>query len=1030
MSSTLKACATAALLAWRAAPVTAQAPEVGEHQSVRPMTLNQTRYRLRAGESTSVDAPRETLDFLLHAKTRRVQIAGKEARGFAVGPNRARNQILLAASLAMKPGEYTMTLSAITEAGERRDATLRLEVDALTPVPSTSTQPPVILLNGWQLPSLESSCPTSTASDTFGNLADYLAQYDSVPEVYFLDNCTACPNCPIEELGSDLAEAINSIQYDNGTPVPQVDLIAHSMGGLIVRSYLSGKQTTPGLFNPPINPEVRKTVFIATPHFGSFQADDVLVDLIFALGVQTDDMKPGSQFLFDLATWNQFRDDLRGTEAVAIIGNAGAYNNSPQASDGLVSLTSASLRFAEPDAQTRIVDYCHVPLPAGSLEASYLGCSGPGIADIDSTGHPTYLIIQSFLAGDTTWETIGTPPSLDQYLSANSGLFLAAKSANDQYFNDLTSVTASVTAMNTNLSFTQGPDNPVTGVFFDEWVPAGAYDFTISGSNETLTGSMTTDAGGGRATFFKEGPLIFGVQSSVTSSLPGLSVASGSNIMISGTFGAGPYQVFAGNTPLSVSSSGAEQIIASLPASFSGLVPITVSTSTGQSSIEIMTAPASAIASTPSSLQFAYTVGGTLPAAQSIQVTNSGGGTLTWSASATAAWLALSDSGPSTLAVSISPAGLAAGTYTGSIQISAAGASNSPVAVAVTLAVATAQASLAVTPQTLTFSYAAGGATPVAQSFSITNAGGGTLSWAASSGASWLSLSPASGTAPASLTVSVNPATLAAGTYTGSVQVTALGASGSPASVGVTLVVQSLVPAFTVVLATAGPVEPLAAQSIVSAYGANLATGTAPAMSLPLPTSLDGTTVTVTDSAGVARLAPLFYVSAPQINFEIPAGTATGTATVGIQNKNGTTQNATIQIGDVSPGLFQANYTSGLAAALVLPVNSAGVQGALQPDYQLGAGDSVIPLPINLGPSTETVYLEMYGTGIRNANSVTATVGGLSVPVQFHGPAPGYAGEDQVNIGPLPHSLSGRGSVNIILVADGQPANTVNVTIQ
>jgi uncharacterized protein (TIGR03437 family) len=72
----------------------------------------------------------------------------------------------------------------------------------------------------------------------------------------------------------------------------------------------------------------------------------------------------------------------------------------------------------------------------------------------------------------------------------------------------------------------------------------------------------------------------------------------------------------------------------------------------------------------------------------------------------------------------------------------------------------------------------------------------------------------------------------------------------------------------------------------------------------------------------------------------------------------------------------------------------------------------------------------MYGTGIRNAKNVTVTVGGLSVPVTYSGAAPGFAGEDQVNIGPLPLSLAGKGSVNILLTADGQAANTVNVTIQ
>jgi uncharacterized protein (TIGR03437 family) len=230
-----------------------------------------------------------------------------------------------------------------------------------------------------------------------------------------------------------------------------------------------------------------------------------------------------------------------------------------------------------------------------------------------------------------------------------------------------------------------------------------------------------------------------------------------------------------------------------------------------------------------------------------------------------------------------------------------------------------------------------------------------------------------------------------------------------------------------VALNTAGQIEPFAAESIVSAYSTNLASTTDLAATVPLPTSLDGNTVTVTDSAGVARPAYLFYVSPLQINFEIPAGTATGTATVTFQNPNGTIQSTTIQIGSLSPGLFQQN-SSGLAAALFLPVIS-GAQQPWQPVYQVAAG-SVVPFPISLGPSTEQVYLEMYGTGIRNAKSITVTVGGLSVPVTYSGAAPGFAGEDQVNIGPLPPSLAGKGSVNIVLTADGQAANTVNVTIQ
>jgi uncharacterized protein (TIGR03437 family) len=227
-------------------------------------------------------------------------------------------------------------------------------------------------------------------------------------------------------------------------------------------------------------------------------------------------------------------------------------------------------------------------------------------------------------------------------------------------------------------------------------------------------------------------------------------------------------------------------------------------------------------------------------------------------------------------------------------------------------------------------------------------------------------------------------------------------------------------------LAAAGQIEPFAADSIVSAYGANLAAGTAQA-TLPLGTTLDGVTVTVTDSAGVSRAALLFYVSPTQINCEIPDGTAQGAATVTIANRNGTSQTATIRIGSVSPGLFELN-TAGLAAAWVLPFIS-GVGQNPQAVYQLSP-INVVPFPISLGPATERAYLELFGTGIRNAKSVTVTVGGVGVPVLYSAAAPGFAGEDQVNIGPLPQSLAGQGSVNILLTADGEAANTVNVTIQ
>ncbi|HYL73205.1 MAG TPA: hypothetical protein VEU96_03315 [Bryobacteraceae bacterium] len=238
---------------------------------------------------------------------------------------------------------------------------------------------------------------------------------------------------------------------------------------------------------------------------------------------------------------------------------------------------------------------------------------------------------------------------------------------------------------------------------------------------------------------------------------------------------------------------------------------------------------------------------------------------------------------------------------------------------------------------------------------------------------------------------------------------------------------RNLIQPFSVSLATANQVEPFAPEAIVSAYGTNLAAVTATATP-PLSTSLAGTTVTVMDSAGVSRAAFVFYVSSSQVNYEIPQDTAAGLATVTIASQSSGSQSAVIPIGVVSPGVFQLN-AAGLVAAWVLPVIS-GVSQPLLPVYQLDASNNVVPLPVNLGPPTEQIYLELYGTGIRNAKSVTVTVGTMNVPVLFAGPAPGYSGLDQVNVGPLPRTLAGQGSVNIVVTADDQVSNTVNLTIQ
>lgn len=222
----------------------------------------------------------------------------------------------------------------------------------------------------------------------------------------------------------------------------------------------------------------------------------------------------------------------------------------------------------------------------------------------------------------------------------------------------------------------------------------------------------------------------------------------------------------------------------------------------------------------------------------------------------------------------------------------------------------------------------------------------------------------------------------------------------------------------------------LAPEAIVSAFGSALATGTQSAASTPLPTTLAGTTVSIRDSAGMTRLAPLFFVSPTQLNFQLPTGTALGAATLSVVNGSGVQSAGTLTIGNVAPGLFSANASgTGVAAAVALRVRGNGAQ-SYEPVARFDAGLSrFVTVPLDLGANTEQVYLILYGTGFRRRTNATATLGGTTAQVAFSGTQPDLAGLDQANV-LIPRSLIGRGEIDVIFSVDGQVANTVRVNIR
>ena len=199
---------------------------------------------------------------------------------------------------------------------------------------------------------------------------------------------------------------------------------------------------------------------------------------------------------------------------------------------------------------------------------------------------------------------------------------------------------------------------------------------------------------------------------------------------------------------------------------------------------------------TPTSLAFTATAGGANPSVRTLKVQNGGAGTLTFSASTGASWLGVtpaSGTAPATESVSASIAGLGAGSYSGSVTITAPGVSGSPAVIPVTLTVKPVVPVLSVTPASLSFAATLGAGAPAARTLSIANTGGGVLSFTTASNQAWLTATPASGSAPATASVGVSIAGLAAGTYDGQLTITAAGAIGSPAAIPVHLVVSAAV---------------------------------------------------------------------------------------------------------------------------------------------------------------------------------------------------------------------------------------------
>jgi uncharacterized protein (TIGR03437 family) len=394
-----------------------------------------------------------------------------------------------------------------------------------------------------------------------------------------------------------------------------------------------------------------------------------------------------------------------------------------------------------------------------------------------------------------------------------------------------------------------------------------------------------------------------------------------------------------------------------------------------------------------------------------------------------ASWLTLSPSTgttPATLTASIDSGGLAIGAYTGIITITPS--SGTPETVTVTLNVINPQM-LSAAPAPVAFTYVLGATSPGAQSVTVSSSSGPTLNLTAAVATAdknnWLFVNPTTGTTPLELSVSVNADGLIAGTYQGTITVTASDDSVVPLPIPVVLTVVPAVPTIASVTNAAsfapGPVAP---GEMVTIFGSGLgpATGVTGVPSAgKIGSSLGGTQVFFNSFA-----APVIYSSEGQVSVIVPYElSGASAASVQLQYQSLESAAVDVRVIDSVPGIFTLNAsgqgaivnqngkinssTNGAPIGSTVSIYATG-EGQTNPpgiDGEINAATLPLPAPVA---------------------KVTVQIGGLPANVTYAGAAPlDVAGILQVNA-TLPAGLPAGTSVPVVITVGTEPSQA-GVTI-
>jgi len=153
----------------------------------------------------------------------------------------------------------------------------------------------------------------------------------------------------------------------------------------------------------------------------------------------------------------------------------------------------------------------------------------------------------------------------------------------------------------------------------------------------------------------------------------------------------------------------------------------------------------------------------------------------------------------------------------------------------------------------------------------------------------------------------------------------------------------------------------------------------------PLPTSLDGVSVTINGKA-----AAISYISPTQINLQAPDDTATGNVNVVVKNVAGESVARTVALQAFSPALFpfgpqQNRYVAGVATDGTY-LGPAGLFGSALTTRPARPGETILLFGTGFGLTNPAVPAgQLFSGAARLANEARVTIGGMQATVGFAG---------------------------------------------